>query len=146
MEENIKNNDSIEVNDDSIEEKVEYKEKKRFDYSLIFKWVFGVYLLAFLMNVNSHLLKTISNFIHEKVLTDTFMYSEVPRFIEILREPLILLILIAPFFIPMTITLLILNLAIVKFKIFPKTHKIVYLIFATLMLFVIAISVFMFGG
>ena len=130
---------------ESNEIKVEFKENKKFNYFSIVKWILGLYVIGILLNLNTKILPYVAQFIYTKIIPSEFMTIELVQFAEILREPLIPLVITIPFFIPTAIALLLTNFLLNIVNIFPGIQKKIYLtIMATLML-LISVSTFLFS-
>lgn len=125
--------------------KVEFKEKKKFDYFIIVKWLLGIYFIGIMLSFNSYLLTHVAEFVYAKIMPSTFMTIELVKFAEILREPLFPLAIIIPFFAPAGIMLLLLNLLLNKVNIFPGIQKKVYMVIVTVLMLVISTSAFLFA-
>lgn len=125
--------------------KVEFEEKKKFDYFIIVKWLLGIYFIGIMLSFNSYLLTHVAEFVYTKIMPSTFMTIELVKFAEILRGPLFPLAIIIPFFAPAGIMLLLLNLLLNKVNLFPGIQKKVYMVIATVLMLVISTSAFLFA-
>lgn len=125
--------------------KVEFKEKKSFNYFSIVKWILGLYLIGVMMTLNSYALSYTAQFLYSKVMPSSFMTAELTKFAELLREPLFPLIISIPFFVPAVIMLFIINFTLNKTNIFPGTQKKIYMTIATVLILLISVSAFLFA-
>lgn len=124
---------------------MEEKVKKSFNYFVVVKWIIGIYAIGLLVNLNSYVLGFVAKIVFEDIMASEIMTIELVPLAQFLREPLIPLVVMIPFFLPAAIILLILNLVLNKFKIFVGTQKKVYMIIATAFLLLVTVSTFLFS-
>ena len=126
------------------EVKVEFKEKNKFNYFLIVKWILGIYIIGALMNLNTYMLQYISQFIYAGIFQSDFMTIELVKFAEVLRAPLFPLLATIPMFIPSIIIIIFINALLNKFNIFPGRHKKIYMTMVTGLMLLVSTSAFLF--
>lgn len=129
----------------SKEVRVEVKQKKKFDYFIIVKWLIGIYFIGIVLNFNSYMLSITSEFVYTKLMTSSFMTMELVNLAEMARRPLIPLAVTLPLFLPSVLMLLAVKLFLDKSKFFTGTHKKVYMISMTSLIALISISAFLFS-
>lgn len=133
------------MNEDTKNEEKNVQKKNKFDYFVIVKWIIGVYFIGVLVSFNSYLLGLVAKVVFEGIMSSEIMTIELVPLAQILREPLIPLLVMIPFFLPSAIILLALRFVIDKFKIFTGTQRNVYMIMSIALLLLVTISTFMFS-
>lgn len=109
----------------------------------ISKWVIALYLLGFLLDINSFFLSQVSPQLAQSFISSEFVVKEFVDFIDFMRSPLITLVLLAFYFVPMMLLTSIIIWSIHKF--FSRNEIKIYFIITFIFMFALSLSAFLFG-
>lgn len=129
-------------NDEIVPIKVEHAVKRKFDYSVIVKWIIGIYIIGALAAILDIALINIQSVWFEYLSANAFMNAELSLVSEILRAPLIMLAVTIPFLIPGLIITSLLMIIVNKLNVFKGNQKIAYLVLAVATFSLISLSIY----
>lgn len=136
-------NESNVNNEKPIENTVKKDNKFTLFFINILKWVIALYLLGFLLDINSFFLSQISPQLAQSFINSEFVVKEFVDFIDFVRSPLITLVLLAIYFVPMMLLTSIIIWSIHKF--FSRNEIKVYFAITFIFMFTLSLSAFLFG-
>lgn len=118
----IDNNEKKDVNE-IIQMKYEYAEKKKVNILSLIKWPISLYIIGALVLILEITIGYLKVNIYNFVSKSEFLNIELTTVSNVIRGPLIAIIITAPFFIPSIALFFLMKLIVDKIKIFTNLQR-----------------------